>query len=74
MESTQVEATLIVNGQPRPYQLQTIRELLAALGLDPDRPGIAVAVNAVVIPRPEWGHVQLQPGDRVEIVHAVAGG
>ncbi|WP_322799039.1 sulfur carrier protein ThiS [Thermoflexus sp.] len=69
-----MEATLIVNGQPRPYQPQTIRELLATLGLDPERPGIAVAVNAAVIPRPEWGDVRLQPGDRVEIVQAVAGG
>lgn len=69
-----MEATLIVNGQPYPYRPQTIRELMATLGLDPDRPGIAVAVNATVIPRPEWGSIQLQPGDRVEIVHAVAGG
>ncbi len=69
-----MEDTLIVNGQPRPYHPQTVQELLTALGLDPDRPGIAVAVNATVIPRPEWGKVRLQPGDRVEIVHAVAGG
>jgi len=68
------EAILTVNGQPYSYQPGTIRELLARLGLDPDRPGIAVAVNATVIPRSEWGRVALQPGDRVEIVHAVAGG
>lgn len=69
-----MEDILIVNGQPRPYHPQTVRELLATLGLDPERPGMAVAVNAMVIPRSEWGKVQLQPGDRVEIVHAVAGG
>jgi len=69
-----MEAILIVNGQPHPYRPHTVRELLAALGLEPDRPGIAVAINATVIPRPEWGNVRLQPGDRVEIVHAVAGG
>jgi sulfur carrier protein len=68
------EAILIVNGQRYPYQPGTIRDLLARLGLDPDRPGIAVAVNATVIPRSEWERVVLQPGDRVEIVHAVAGG
>ncbi|MER3400138.1 MAG: thiamine biosynthesis protein ThiS [Thermoflexus sp.] len=68
------EATLVVNGQTYPYRPQTVRELLADLGLDPDRPGIAVAVNATVIPRSEWDVVHLQPGDRVEVVHAVAGG
>jgi sulfur carrier protein len=68
------EAILTVNGQRYPYQPGTIRDLLARLGLDPDRPGIAVAVNATVIPRSEWERVALQPGDRVEIVHAVAGG
>jgi len=36
--------------------------------------GIAVAVNGEVVPRSEWLHVELAPGDDVEILTAVAGG
>ncbi len=66
--------TLVVNGEPRPYTPQTVAELLEALGLDPARPGIAVAVNDAIVPREEWASRALRPGDRVEVVRAVAGG
>ncbi len=66
--------TLTLNGQPQPYRAQTVRELLLAQGLDPEPPGIAVAVNAVVVRRAEWETTQLQPDDRVEIIKATAGG
>ena len=66
--------TVSVNGEARPYAGRTVREMLAACGVDPDRPGIAVAVNASVTPRAEWAAARLEPGDRVEIVHARAGG
>ncbi|MCC2032828.1 sulfur carrier protein ThiS [Microbacterium allomyrinae] len=36
--------------------------------------GIAVAVNAVVIPRPSWRGHELADGDAVEIVSATQGG
>lgn len=35
---------------------------------------VAVAVNNHVVPRSQHGAVRLQPGDRIEIVHAVGGG
>jgi len=44
------------------------------VGLDPDRPGIAVALNGQVVPRARWAETWLQPDDKVEIIHAVAGG
>lgn len=69
-----IAQTIIVNGQPHPYRIQTVRELLVAHEIDPDQPGIAVAVNASIIPRTDWGTAQLQPDDHVEIVHARAGG
>ncbi|GIV77743.1 sulfur carrier protein ThiS [Litorilinea aerophila] len=69
-----MERTITVNGEPQPYQEQTVAELLQAREIPPDRPGIAVAVNATVIPRSRWHEHRLQPGDRVEIVRAVAGG
>ncbi|MCG8352672.1 MAG: sulfur carrier protein ThiS [Chloroflexales bacterium] len=65
---------ITVNGEFRAYATQTIRTLLAEQGIDPDRPGIAVAINAVVIPRSRWASITVQPGDQVEIVNATAGG
>lgn len=35
---------------------------------------VAVAVNDHVVPRSQHGEMRLQPGDRIEIVHAVGGG
>ncbi len=66
--------TISVNGESRPYADQTVRELLAACGIDPEHPGIAVAINAGVTPRAEWATKRLKPGDRVEVVQARAGG
>lgn len=65
---------ITVNGESRAYEGQTVRDVIAAFGLDPDRSGIAVAVNASVTPRAEWAATRLSPGDRVEIVEAKAGG
>ncbi len=69
-----MNAIIRINGESRPYHQQTVRELLAEHGFNPDRPGIAVAVNARVIPRDEWDSARLQPNDRVEIIRATAGG
>jgi sulfur carrier protein len=66
--------TITVSGEPRPWRAQTVRELLAECGIDPDRPGVAVAVNARVVPRAEWPSTRLTPDDRVEIVQPRAGG
>ena len=73
MAETQIE-TISINGQAQPYQPQTLSELLAVSGVDVAQPGIAVALNARVIRRAEWATTALQPGDRVELVQARAGG
>ncbi|MEM2237715.1 MAG: sulfur carrier protein ThiS [Candidatus Caldarchaeum sp.] len=67
-------STITVNGRPRPYVERTVDELLRSLGLDPEKPGIAVAVNSEVVPRSMWRSTRLRPLDRVEVVTAVAGG
>jgi sulfur carrier protein len=36
--------------------------------------GIAVARNREVVPRSQWERTNLEPGDRIEIVSATAGG
>lgn len=52
----------------------TLSDLLACQQVDPARPGVAVAVNAAVVPRKLWSTVALNPGDEVEIVRPHSGG
>jgi sulfur carrier protein len=62
-----------INGKPSDVQPgTTLAELLAALGA-PDR-GVAVAVDAEVVPRGEWDDFPLDDGARVEVLTAVQGG
>ena len=49
----------------------TVTELLERLGA-PDR-GVAVALNAAVLPRSQWDSA-VPPGARVEVLTAVQGG
>ncbi|MDE2999815.1 MAG: sulfur carrier protein ThiS [Gemmatimonadota bacterium] len=52
----------------------SIRDLLIDLAHDPDRKGIAVAVNAEIVVRTKWASRRLGSGDRVDIIAAVQGG
>lgn len=72
MSST--DPTITINGQTRPLAQQSLNQLLKAHGFDPEQSGFAVAVNAVVARRTEWDAIQLQPGDKIEIIQAAAGG
>jgi sulfur carrier protein len=64
---------IIVNGSPRdvPDELSA-GELIGALGLGNRR--LALEVNEAIVPRSRFDSYHLQPGDRVEIVHAIGGG
>ncbi|NJC22999.1 sulfur carrier protein [Arthrobacter pigmenti] len=42
--------------------------------IDGARLGLAVAVNATVVPRSQWAERELTEGDDVELVTAVQGG
>ncbi len=68
------DGAVLVNGQPLPLRAASIRGLLEELKLDPERPGLAVALNDEVVPRSEWRRTAVRPGDRIEVVSAVAGG
>lgn len=46
----------------------------AGQSADGRRLGVAVALNADIVPRSRWTAVMLQAGDDVEIVTAVQGG
>jgi sulfur carrier protein len=64
---------VVLNGEPRDVpDAATIADVLALLGA-PDR-GVAVALDAEVVPRGEWDDVTLSDGVRIEVVQAVQGG
>jgi sulfur carrier protein len=52
----------------------TVRSVLAALDVPDDARGVAVAVDAEVVPRGAWDACELGEGARVEVLHAVQGG
>ncbi len=68
--------TLTINGQPREFAAlephATVTQLISAMALKGDR--IAVELNREIAQRTRWDDIQLQPGDRLEIVHFVGGG
>jgi len=52
----------------------TVQSAVEALALPAAGRGVAVAVDAEVVPRGEWGAHELQEGARVEILRAIQGG
>ncbi|HWH95327.1 MAG TPA: sulfur carrier protein ThiS [Baekduia sp.] len=66
---------IIINGEPSDAVAPgaTVVELLDALDVDGER-GVAVAVDAEVIPRGEWPTFAVGDGARVEVLIAVQGG
>jgi sulfur carrier protein len=74
MSAPETAATVTVNGDPRPYRDQSLEEVVLSCGLDPARRGIALALNARIVPRADWPAVRVAPGDKVEIVRPLAGG
>ena len=38
------------------------------------KPGSALAVNQIIIPRDQWDHFALQDGDTILLFQAIAGG
>ena len=64
---------IILNGdrQDLPERLSA-SDLLHALGLTGKR--LALEVNREIVPRSTFDSHIIQPGDQVEIVHAIGGG
>jgi sulfur carrier protein len=66
---------IYVNGKPTDLAgPATIRDVLIGVDIDPETPGIAVAVNAEVATRGAWPTLEVADGARVEIVTATQGG
>ncbi len=67
------EISIVLNGQPHVVGVSaTLGTLLGTLGIRRD--GVAVAVNARVVPRSQHDTCVLRENDRVEVVQAVGGG
>ncbi|MFA7096362.1 MAG: sulfur carrier protein ThiS [Gammaproteobacteria bacterium] len=64
---------ILVNGAPREVpEGTTMAQLIEMLGLTGRR--LAVEVNREIVPRSTFETHRVQPGDRIEIVHAIGGG
>jgi sulfur carrier protein len=66
---------LTVNGRPAELpEGATVATVVAELELPAAGRGVAVAVDAEVVPRTRWEATRLAEGQKVEVVHAVQGG
>lgn len=66
---------VVLNGEPHEAaEGATVADLVAAAGIEPDRRGIAVALNGEVVPRSAWAATPVVEGARIEVLQAVAGG
>jgi len=66
---------VLVNGEPTVLEAgATVQAVLAALALPGGERGVAVAVDAEVVPRGEWPAHRLSEGARVEVLRAIQGG
>jgi sulfur carrier protein len=64
---------VLINGEPRElHDGVTVEELLRELGVRRDF--TAVALNREIAPRSTYTTTVLREGDRLEIVHPMAGG
>jgi sulfur carrier protein len=68
--------TITVNGTPRDDVAAgtSVAGLLDLLDLPQRDRGVAVAVDAAIVPRAAWGTTLLSDGDEVEVLVAVQGG
>ena len=67
--------TVVVNGEVRDLAPgTTVRALLDALDVPGGGRGVAVAVDAEVVPHAEWDTTELDDGARVEVLRAIQGG
>ena len=67
---------VLVNGEPRELpEALTIAELVEQTAPDHGNGhGVAVAVDAEVVPRSDWERTRLSEGQRVELLAAMQGG
>ena len=66
---------VVLNGEPTELaDGATVAAAIAGLDLPASGRGVAIAVDAEVIPRGQWATTPITPGARLEVVRAVQGG
>ena len=66
---------VVVNGSETEFaDGATVAAALDSLDLPAAGRGVAVAVDAEVVPRGEWAATELHDGARVEVLRAIQGG
>ena len=66
---------VLLNGETAELEAgATVRSALDSLDLPAADRGVAVAVDAEVVPRGQWDATTLHEGARVEILRAIQGG
>jgi sulfur carrier protein len=71
--SASASCTILLNGAPLELEAGTTVSALVAVAAESPK-GIAVAVNADVVPRSAWDRTVVAAGDRVELLTAAQGG
>ncbi len=71
MSTIQIKINGQVQSQPRGV---TLAAVLATLGIDSARRGLAAALDGQVVPRLAWPDTVLNDGSRLDIVIAAPGG
>ena len=67
--------SILLNGEQRSIDDgTTVEQLLGTLDVPPQARGVAVAVDAEVVPRGEWPQTVVAEGAQVEVVTAIQGG
>ncbi|HKD10060.1 MAG TPA: sulfur carrier protein ThiS [Bryobacteraceae bacterium] len=68
-----MENRVTVNGEQRQFAAgTTLREVIGALGLDPER--VAVELNRAIVKKDRWETTPIDSGAEIEIVQFVGGG
>jgi sulfur carrier protein len=66
---------VVLNGEDAVFEAgATVASAIESLSLPAAGRGVAVAIDAEVVPRGEWGRTELHEGARVEILRAIQGG
>jgi sulfur carrier protein len=66
---------VLVNGSPAELsEGATVQAAVESLDLPAAGRGVAVAVDAEVVPRTEWQTHELKEGARIEVLRAIQGG
>jgi thiazole synthase len=64
-----------LNGEPKQIDdPATLVDAVTLAGSDPDRRGLAAALDGEVVPRSQWASTELTEGAEIEVVAAIQGG